>query len=123
MEKRPVIFGEVLFDVFPDGTSVLGGAPFNVAWHLEGFGFHPLFISRVGRDREGEKVVSAMEAWHMDTSGLQFDPKHPTGIVKVSIKDGHPEFSILPERAYDYIEPKNALKVIDLIHPSIVYYG
>jgi fructokinase len=28
------VFGEVLFDYFPDGSRVLGGAPFNVAWHL-----------------------------------------------------------------------------------------
>ena len=32
----PVVFGEVLFDCFPDGSAVLGGAPFNVAWHLHG---------------------------------------------------------------------------------------
>jgi len=34
------IFGEVLFDQFPDGQQVLGGAPFNVAWHLQAFGLH-----------------------------------------------------------------------------------
>ncbi len=37
----PVIFGEVLFDCFSDGNSVLGGAPFNVAWHLQAFGLSP----------------------------------------------------------------------------------
>ncbi|MDA1342582.1 MAG: carbohydrate kinase, partial [Proteobacteria bacterium] len=35
------VFGEVLFDHFPDGTKVLGGAPFNVAWHLQVFGQQP----------------------------------------------------------------------------------
>jgi len=25
------VFGEVLFDHFPDGSRILGGAPFNVA--------------------------------------------------------------------------------------------
>ena len=38
---RPVVFGEVLFDCFEDGSKVLGGAPFNVAWHLAGFGAEP----------------------------------------------------------------------------------
>jgi fructokinase len=33
-----VVFGEVLIDEFPDGQRVLGGAPFNVAWHLTAFG-------------------------------------------------------------------------------------
>ncbi len=54
--ERPVIFGEVLYDCFPDGQAVLGGAPFNVAWHLQGFGRAPLFISRVGDDPLGHHV-------------------------------------------------------------------
>ena len=51
--QRPLIIGEVLFDVMPDGTRVLGGAPFNVAWHLEAFGLRPLMITRVGADDIG----------------------------------------------------------------------
>ena len=54
--RRPVIFGEVLFDHFPDGARVLGGAPFNVAWHLQAFGSAPLFVSRVGNDPAGREV-------------------------------------------------------------------
>ena len=48
--ERPLIVGEVLFDVFPDGSRVLGGAPFNVAWNLCALGADPLLISRVGTD-------------------------------------------------------------------------
>ena len=54
--SRPCIFGEVLYDHFPDGSRVLGGAPFNVAWHLQAFGLAPRFISRVGDDAEGRKL-------------------------------------------------------------------
>ena len=39
--RRPLVVGEVLFDEFEDGAQVLGGAPFNVAWHLQGFGISP----------------------------------------------------------------------------------
>ncbi|NIR30149.1 MAG: carbohydrate kinase, partial [Gammaproteobacteria bacterium] len=53
---RPVVFGEVLFDQFEDGDAVLGGAPFNVAWHLQGLGLRPFFASRIGEDRLGERV-------------------------------------------------------------------
>ncbi|MBA1332725.1 carbohydrate kinase, partial [Candidatus Endoriftia persephone str. Guaymas] len=53
MESHPIIFGEVLFDCFEDGSRVLGGAPFNVAWHLQALGAAPLFISRVGDDSLG----------------------------------------------------------------------
>ena len=38
MKNEILVFGEVLFDDFGDNV-VLGGAPFNVAWHLQGFGF------------------------------------------------------------------------------------
>jgi fructokinase len=54
----PLVFGEVLFDCFPDGTEVLGGAPFNVAWHLQGFGLSPLLVSRVGNDARGQQIRS-----------------------------------------------------------------
>ena len=80
-EQHPVIFGEVLYDRFPDGSVVLGGAPFNVAWHLQAFGVAPLFVSRVGDDALGRSVRNTMIAWEMDTSGLQLDPVHPTGSV------------------------------------------
>ena len=59
--QTPVLFGEVLFDCFEDGSRVLGGAPFNVAWHLQGFGLSPLLISCIGRDAEGQYVLDAVE--------------------------------------------------------------
>jgi fructokinase len=62
-QKRPVIFGEVLFDCFPDGSQVLGGAPFNVAWHLQAFGAAPLLISRIGEDTLGQSIATAMQKW------------------------------------------------------------
>jgi len=100
----PVIFGEVLFDCFPDGNSVLGGAPFNVAWHLQAFGLSPLVISRIGDDELGKKVESAMHDWNMPTAGLQLDGMHPTGSVDIEFIDAEPSYSIVEHRAYDYID-------------------
>ncbi len=115
-EQRPVLFGEVLFDCFPDGQSVLGGAPFNVAWHLQAFGQAPLFISRIGDDALGRQVREAMLGHGMDCSGLQTDPSHPTGKVNITLNDDGHSFDILPHQAYDYIDrdalpplPENAL--------------
>lgn len=100
----PVIFGEVLFDCFPDGNSVLGGAPFNVAWHLQAFGLSPLMISRVGEDALGKKVKSLMQDWSMNTMGLQLDPEHPTGSVDIEFVNAEPRYTIVEHRAYDYID-------------------
>ncbi len=121
--KRPVIFGEVLFDAFPDGSAVLGGAPFNVAWHLKGFGLDPLFISRVGEDAEGATVLRSMEAWGMDCSGVQRDPHRPTGMVRIALDAGHPTFDILPNCAYDRIEAALALSALQDIPPPLLYHG
>jgi fructokinase len=100
---RPVIFGEVLFDCFEE-EAVLGGAPFNVAWHLHGFGLNPLFISRVGKDELGDRVLGSMERWGMDTTGLQQDSDRPTGRVEVKVDAGQPRYEILPDQAYDFID-------------------
>jgi len=113
---RPVVFGEVLFDQFDDGHEVLGGAPFNVCWHLQAFGLNPLYISRIGTDALGEEIKQRMLGWNMDMAGLQEDANHPTGTVKVTIKDGQPVYDIKEKCAYDFIEidqlprlPKNGL--------------
>ncbi len=120
---RPIIFGEVLFDCFEDGTAVLGGAPFNVAWHLQGFGLNPLFISRVGRDPLGGKVRTAMQGWGMDLTGLQEDADHPTGTVRITLAGGQPSFSILPEQAYDFIDAQAAENAVATVTPALFYHG
>jgi fructokinase len=116
--KRPVIFGEVLFDRFPDGSEVLGGAPFNVAWNLRGLGQDPLLVSRVGKDELGDRILDAMDGFGLDGRGVQRDSVHSTGTVEVTIVDGEPEFEIVADRAWDFIEPP--AKGIDA---SLIYHG
>ncbi len=123
MKGRPIIFGEVLFDRFPDGTSVLGGAPFNVAWHLHGFGARPFFISRVGDDEAGTYVRRSMVEWGMDSTGLQIDPENPTGVVQVALEAGQPTFEILSEQAYDYIDVDGAVRTLIETDPALIYHG
>jgi len=98
------IFGEVLFDNFPDGSRILGGAPFNVAWHLQALGRPALFISRVGEDDAGREILAAMQSTGKTRSAMQIDAAHPTGSVAVSITDGQPSYRILDRQAYDYID-------------------
>lgn len=119
---RPVIFGEVLFDVFENGDAVLGGAPFNVAWHLHGFGAEPVFVSRIGSDDLGKQVLDIMRKWGMDTSAVQSDPQHATGKVSVKIKDGQPSFQILEGVAYDHIDSAEVRKALNQ-SPAMLYHG
>jgi fructokinase len=101
---RISVFGEVLFDCFPGGEKILGGAPFNVAWHLCAFGQRPWFVSRVGEDKEGQLIRQAMATWNMPTGGVQSDPKHPTGEVLITLDEGEPSYDIVDGVAYDFIE-------------------
>ena len=117
-----VLFGEVLIDVFPDRT-VLGGAPFNVARHLRGFGLHPVLISRTGNDELRDQIINAMLDWDMDIIGIQSDPLHPTGQVAVHLNDGHHQFEILDDQAYDFIHPGITRMVELSVHPQLLYFG
>jgi fructokinase len=120
---RPLIFGEVLFDCFPGGQEIMGGAPFNVAWHLVGLGANPLLISRVGRDDRGEAVLTGMRDWGMDCSGIQIDPLAPTGQVQIALQGTEHSFNILPNQAYDQIATEAALAVCASFTPAILYCG
>jgi fructokinase len=120
---RPLIFGEVLFDIYPGGDAVLGGAPFNVAWNLKGFGLNPLVISSVGRDRRGSEAIEAMEKWGLDTSGIYVDEDHPTGEVTIDVLGDSHTFQILPDRAYDFIPADWALPALPQDGISIFCHG
>ena len=120
---HPVVFGEVLFDHFADGSRVLGGAPFNVAWHLQGFGLEPLMITAVGADRPGEEALERMRRWGMRTEGVQVDPLHPTGRVTARIVAGEPRYEIGVEQAWDFIDPVRAGSAVASRAVPLVYHG
>ncbi len=120
---RPLIFGEVLYDCFPGGERVLGGAPFNVAWHLQGFGLSPLLLTRIGTDAGGDAIIERMTAWGMDTAAVQRDALHPTGIVDITLLDGQPRFHIVEAQAYDYIEHGPLTDILDGLHIDMLYHG
>lgn len=117
-----MIVGEALFDRFPEGVEVLGGAPFNVAWHLHGFGAAPKLISRIGDDEAGQRVREAMMGWGMDISGLEIDPTHSTGAVDISFAGGQHTFDILPDQAYDHISEEQ-LSSVDETEVALFYQG
>jgi fructokinase len=63
-------------------------------------------ISRLGDDDLGREALAAMGAIGMDTRCIQRDARRPTGTVPVSLDaGGNPVFTIVPDVAYDFIEP------------------
>ncbi|MCJ7815571.1 MAG: PfkB family carbohydrate kinase [Xanthomonadales bacterium] len=116
MTARPCIFGEVLFDHFPDGRRVLGGAPFNVAWHLQAFGASPFMVSKVGEDEDATAVQTLMSDWGMDPGGLGVDASLPTGRVRVQFEQNEPTYDIVHPAAWDTIEIPARLPRFSLLY-------
>lgn len=111
-----------MFDQFPDERRI-GGAPFNVAAHLKSFGFDTIFISRVGRDKDGEELISAVSSYGLDPAFIQKDPDHPTGKVNVSLdKDGNATFKICEDTAYDFLQETSDIKE-KISQADMIYFG
>jgi fructokinase len=103
--KRTVVgLGELLWDLLPSGKQ-LGGAPANFAYITNLLGDRGIPASRVGTDALGELAMQRLGQLGVRAAGVQQDPSHPTGTVKVEIvKDGQPRYDIVEPVAWDFLE-------------------
>ncbi len=107
--KTVLAFGETLWDLLPSGPQ-LGGAPCNFAFRVNALGERGVVVTRLGRDELGRKAFERLQALGMDTTHVQWDDLRPTGTVPVTIDaKGVPDFTIVQDVAYDFIEPTGAL--------------
>ena len=111
MDNYIVGIGEVLWDHFEDKDNyVLGGAPFNFAYHVNQFGLNSLVISAIGNDKLGQKLEADVKE-----KNVPYMLEHlnlPTGVVNIKEVEGKPRYDILTERAWDYIPNTEELKEI-----------
>lgn len=117
-----LLFGEILIDRFPD-REVLGGAPFNVARHLHGFGCTPVLISRIGQDAAGARLLQTLTTSGLAMHGVQLDSVHPTGVVDIKFTPAGHRFDILPDQAYDHIHPRLSRIAALAANPEWIYFG
>jgi fructokinase len=119
-----ISIGEVLWDVFGD-TEHLGGAAFNFAAHAKILGHSVSFISAVGEDQRGRRVLEKMEAMGLPTRFLRPVKDHPTGIVTVSLDpSGQPHFTIHRPAAYDFPGlSEGDLRELSSHQPDWIYFG
>jgi fructokinase len=115
-----VIWGEVLWDRFPDGDQ-LGGAPANVAWHLGLAGGWAQLVTRVGDDADGRRALARLSEV-CDTSLAQVDPERATGVVEVRVEAGEPRYTLVPGRAWERIECTDDVRAA-LAEASVLVYG
>ncbi|MBS9522925.1 carbohydrate kinase [Litoribacter alkaliphilus] len=120
--KQTICFGEVLFDQFRD-KSIPGGAPMNVALHFQQLGFQSLMISMVGKDRQGEELLSFLKERNLNTSLIGIHESLPTGLVLVNDQDPkNVTYEIVEPAAYDEITwSEEAQEAID--QSEVFVYG
>ena len=98
-----ICWGEVLWDLFPDGR-LLGGAPANVACHLATLGERVSLVTRVGDDTLGREARATLRTRGVDVATVQLDSRRPTGRVEVELTDGEPSYRLIPDCAWEHIE-------------------
>lgn len=70
----------------------VAGAELNVAIGLRRLGHEPVYMTRVGNDPFGERIVNFMRANDLDTSLVQVDDKMSTGfMMKSRVSKGDPQ--------------------------------
>lgn len=113
MKKDLIIsIGEIVWDQFAE-TTVLGGAPLNVAYHLQAQGWPAMIISRVGDDELGRTTIDKVKKLGLPVQGIQQDPVLPTGRVLVSLDArNQPHFDIAAPAAWDNIQLEEALSLV-----------
>lgn len=111
--ENPVVagIGEILWDIFPSGRQ-LGGAPFNFTYHAVQAGCIGYVISAVGDDEFGDEISNIISNLGISSYYLQRSD-YPTGTVTVATnKEGHPEFSIHENVAWDHIRWDKDLELL-----------
>ena len=121
---RIVSIGEVLWDVIGD-KEYLGGAALNFSAHAAQLGHTVFFVSAVGKDERGRRVLERMGELGLSTQFVHEIDVYPTGLVTVELNAaGVPKFTLHHPAAYD--APKLSegdLSTLLSPKPDWIYFG
>ena len=121
---RIVSIGEVLWDVIGD-QEYLGGAALNFSAHAARLGHTVHFVSAVGKDERGRRVLERMGEMGLSTRYVRPIEAYPTGVVTVELDSaGVPKFTLHHPAAYDAPE-LTAGDITELLSPKPdwIYFG
>jgi fructokinase len=106
---RVLCYGEILWDCLPTGRH-LGGAPFNVAYHLRQLGHEPVVVSAVGTDELGRETLALVQSRGITTRFITPHNDLPTGTVIVQLDAaGNASYTFTDPAAWDRIPVQNAI--------------
>ena len=121
-QQRIISFGEVLWDLFPEGAR-FGGAPANFACHAAAQGSDVTMISAVGDDARGHDAIKVLDGYGIHTELIQIMEEAPTGTVGIKLdENGKPTFTIHENSAWDYLSWGSDFES-RITHADLVYFG
>lgn len=115
-------FGEILFDII-EGDPYLGGAPLNFAGHLAQFGVDSYIFSAVGNDALGSDAIRQITQLGVNTRFVQVKEAYSTGTVPVVILNGQPDYTIIENVAYDFIDYPDDDEEMAATAFDVLYFG
>jgi fructokinase len=119
---KAVAYGEVLWDIFPDKKKI-GGAPLNVALRMKTLGCDVAMISCVGKDKDGEAILSHIKQFGLDTAAIIQSEEFPTGLVNVTLNEsGSATYEIKYPSAWDKIVLNDFAKNL-VTNADVLIYG
>jgi fructokinase len=108
-KQRVVCFGEILWDNLPGGRKP-GGAPMNVAFHLNKLGKSTALISRIGNDNSGLDLFNFIEEIGISAEYCQTDFTYKTSSVEVVISENNEvSYDIVYPTTWDFIQHESRL--------------
>jgi fructokinase len=122
MNKRIVAFGEVVWDILPNGK-VLGGTPSNLVFRCNSFDEQGFLLSRIGDDDLGKEAIDKLKELNILDENVQMDTEFPTGTVHITFENDYdPRYIVTPDVAFDHIEfSAEALKLVR--EADCLFYG
>lgn len=122
MNKKIVCFGELLWDMLPQGKQA-GGAPMNVAFHLNRLGWTAFPYTAVGQDDLGKELLEFLRSKNISTLYIQ-ENGYPTGKVLVKLNEkNEASYTIESPSAWDFIQVNEQDKDMLLKDSPIVVFG
>lgn len=116
-------FGEVLWDVYPEGpenkgeNAFIGGAPLNFAAHLALHGERACMLSAIGADELGKCSLRKLSELGVDASYVAVLADKPTGRCMVTLDEARvPKYELLTDVAYDHIDTDRIDEDFDVLY-------
>jgi fructokinase len=114
--------GEILWDNLPSGAKP-GGAPMNVALHLNRIGQKVSISSKVGNDEKGKKLLAFLEDSGLRTDLIQIDQTLPTSEVLVHLdENNNATYEICEPVAWDNLVLTDSL-ISQAKSSGLIIYG